>query len=143
METEHIIYPESDDENRTTSPPTPDRRAPPQPESRQQARLLERLRTEHGAAFDVYLEHIWNGIESIVDMEADFNSLHWASFEKVEQFVDDFIDSLGWADARDHALREWAIPNDVLVFDRHAFFDHIRNDFEFHERDGETHVFVK
>lgn len=143
METEHIFYPAGDDENRTTSPSTPDRRAPPQPQSRHEARLLAHLRAEHGGAFDVYLQHVWNGIEQIADMEADFENLYWASYEKVEQFVDDFIDSLGWADARQQLLREQAIPDDVLVFDRHAFLDHLRSDFEFWEQGGETHVFVK
>jgi len=143
METEHISYPAGDDENRTTTPMTLERRAPPQPQTRREARLLEQLRRERGAAFDVYLEHVWNGIESISDMEADFENLHWASYEKVEQFVDDFIESLGWVEARDQILRDWAIPKDVLIFDRDAFLHHLRNDFEFYERGGETHVFVK
>lgn len=143
METEHIFYPHGDDENRTTSPSTPELRTPPQPQSRHEACLLERLRSEHGAAFDVYLQHVWNGTEQIADMEADFENLHWATYERDEQFVDDFIDSLGWVEARHHALREWAIPDDVFVFDRHALLDHMRNDFEFYEREGETHVFVK
>ena len=143
METEHIIYPPSDDENGTTPPPTPELRAPPQPQSRQEARLLNELRTERGAAFDIYLEHIWNGIEPITDMEADFENLHWASYEKLEHFVDDFIDSLGWAEARIQLLRDWAIPKGILVFDRHAFLDYIRGDFEFYEQGGEIHVFVK
>lgn len=143
METEHIFYPDTDDENRTTSLSTPELRAPPQPQSRHEARLVERLRSEHGTAFDVYLQHVWNGIEPIADMEADFENLHWASYARVEHFVDDFIDSLGWVEARNDALREWAIPDDVLIFDRHALLDHMRNDFEFYEQEGETHVFVK
>jgi hypothetical protein len=143
METEHISYPDSDDKNRTTSLFTPELRAPPQPQSRHEARLVERLRSEHGAAFDVYLQQIWNGIEPIDDMEADFENLHWASYARVEHFVDDFIESLGWAEARHQLLRDWAIPNGILVFDRHAFLDHLRSDFDFYEQGGETHVFVK
>ena len=67
METEHNIYPGADAENRTTSPTTPERRAPPEPTTRHEARELDRLRREHGTAFDVYLDHVWNGIEAICE----------------------------------------------------------------------------
>ena len=111
MKPEHNFYPPADAENRTTPPTTPERRAPPEPTTRHEARELDRLRREHGTAFDVYLDSVWNGIETISDMESDFTNLHWGSYERIDQFIDDFIESLGWADARDHALREWAIPN--------------------------------
>lgn len=143
MKPEHNFYPPADAENRTTPPTTPERRAPPEPTTRHEARELDRLRREHGTAFDVYLDSVWNGVETIRDMESDFTNLHWGSYERIEQFVDDFIESLGWADARDHALREWAIPNNILVFDRAAFLEHLLSDFEFHERGGEVHVFIK
>lgn len=142
MNSEHISYPAAGDENRTTPTTTPERRPPPSPQTRHEVRLLEQLRTEHGTAFQVYLDHVWNGIQPIAGMDADFDNLHWASYERPEHFVDDFIDSLGWADARDQLLRDWAIPKDVLVFDRAAFLQHLRSDFTFYERDGETHVFV-
>lgn len=75
-------------------------------------------------------------------MEADFSNLHGTSYERIEQFVDDFIESLGWANARDHAVRKWAIPNNILVFDRAAMLEELGGDFEFHERRGEVHVFI-
>lgn len=143
MKPEHIFYPGADAENGTTAAATPERAAPPEPATRQEAREFDRLRREHGSAFEVYLDSIWNGVASINRMEADFANLHWASYERIDQFIDDFLDSLGWADARDHALREWAIPHDILVFDRAAMFDRLSGDFEFHERGGEVHVFVK
>ncbi len=117
MKPEHNFYPPADAENGTTPPTTPERRAPPEPTTRQEARELDRLRREHGTAFDVYLDSVWN--------------------------IDDFIDSLGWADARDHAIREWAIPSSILIFDRAAMLEHLRGDFEFHERGGEVHVFIR
>lgn len=143
MKPEHNFYPPADAENRTTPPTTPERRAPPEPTTRHEARELDRLRREHGTAFDVYLDSVWNGIETISDMESDFTNLHWGSYERIDQFIDDFIDSLGWADARDHAIREWAIPSSILIFDRAAMLEHLRGDFEFHERGGEAHVFIR
>lgn len=143
MKTEHNSYPVPDDENRTTPPATPERRAPPQPRTRHEARILEQLSAEHGAAFDVYLEHVWNGTEAVPDLDADFQNLHWASYDRIEHFVDDFIESLGWTDARNHVLREWGIPTNVLVFDRRAILQDLQNEFEFHQQGGQTHVFVK
>ena len=61
----------------------------------------------------------------------------------IDAQVDDFIDSLGWADARDHAIHEWGIPNSILIFDRAAMLEHLRGDFEFHERGGEVYVFIR
>ena len=142
MESEHIHYPAADDKNRTAPSTAPERRPPPRPQSRAEARILEQLHAERGAAFQVYLDHVWNGIEPITEMEADFENLHWASYERPEQFVDDFFDNLGWAEARASLIREWAIPKDVLIFDRAAFLQHLRSDFTFYERNGETHVFV-
>lgn len=143
MKAEHNSYPGTDAENGTTPPTTPERRAPPEPTTRHEARELDRLRREHGTAFDVYLDSVWNGIETISDMESDFTNLHWGSYERIDQFIDDFIDSLGWADARDHAIREWAIPSSILIFDRAAMLEHLRGDFEFHERGGEVYVFIR
>ena len=80
MKPEHNFYPPADAENRTTPPTTPERRAPPEPTTRQEARELDRLRREHGTAFDVYLDHVWNGIETTSDMDADFTNLHWGSY---------------------------------------------------------------
>ncbi|MGR4009874.1 hypothetical protein [Leucobacter sp. 1207-22] len=67
----------------------------PQPRTRAEARELERLRLEYGAAFEVYLERIWNGVEPIPDMENDFTNLHWASYDRIEHFIDDQLDALG------------------------------------------------
>lgn len=142
METEHIFYPEGEHDNRTTPDVAPDKRPSPQPATRREARELDRLTHERGHAFDVYLDHIWNGIEPIMNMEADFENLYWASYEKLQTFADDFINNLGWADARTQLLHDLGVPKNILVFDRHAFLDHLRGEYEFHERGGETHVFI-
>lgn len=123
--------------------PARTRREPPEPATRAEARILEDLHEELGAAFDVYLEYIWNGQAAIVDMEADFHNLHWASYEHIEQFAEDFIDALGWNDARDELARTWAIPKNIITFDKQEFLTQLQRDFEFHTRGGQTHVFVK
>lgn len=114
-----------------------------QPTTRHEMLVLERLHDEHGVAFQVYLDHVWDGTTPIMNMETDFENVYWASYAHIEQFVDDFIESLGWAEARTQLLKDQAIPESVLVFNRKAFLETIRGDYEFYEQGGEIHVFVK
>ncbi|PPF44874.1 hypothetical protein C5B85_09045 [Pseudoclavibacter sp. AY1F1] len=111
------------------------------PKTRHEAREVERLSEQLGPAFDIYLEHVWRNT-AVVDMEADFENLYWASYDRTEHFVDDFIESLGWEDARKQLIQDWAIPANVLVFDRQAVLGNLDNDYEFIRRDGVTHVFI-
>lgn len=114
-----------------------------QPTTRHEMLTLDRLRTERGPAFDVYLEHVWDGATPITGMEADFENLYWASYPNIEQFVDEFIDSLGWADARTQLLQAQGIPENILTFNREAFLEHVRSDYDFYEGKEHIHVFVK
>lgn len=65
------------------------------------------------------------------------------SFERIDDFVDQFIESLGWEEARRETLSDVAIPDDVLVFDRGAFLRHISNQFTYIEREGQIHVYYR
>jgi hypothetical protein len=65
------------------------------------------------------------------------------SFERIEDFADQFIGNLGWEEARRKTLGDAAIPDDVLIFDREAFLRHISNQFEYIEREGQIHVYYR
>lgn len=130
-------------EHETRTPP-PGVEAPqsPTPATRHEQKLLDRLHTEHGDAFQIYLDHYWRGTP-IVGMEDDFRSLYWGSYDKAEQFADDLIDAFGWADARTELVRTWAIPSDVLTWNHAAFLTRLASDYDFRVEGGQTHVFIK
>lgn len=111
------------------------------PRTRQEAREVEHLSAKLGPAFDIYLEQVWQNT-AVPDLEADFENLYWASYDHTDHFVDDFIENLGWDEARKQLLQDWAIPENALVFDRQAILENLDNDYEFIRRDGVTHVFI-
>lgn len=140
MTTDHTPTPEGAHQP-TEAPTTREQKRLPIPETRREAHELQRLRDERGSAFDAYLGHVWTST-AIQDMEAEFENLYWASYDNLRHFADDFIESLGWNEARKQLLRDWTIPSDVLIWDHDAFIRNLSRDFEFIERDGVTHVFI-
>lgn len=112
------------------------------PATRRERKILERLHTERGAAFEVYLDCVWRGTP-IDEMEADFENLYWASYENVAQFAIDGIEAHDWKEPIDDAIRQHAIPRHLITWNTDAFIDMVRSDFEFHHRDGEVHVFIR
>lgn len=112
------------------------------PATRRERKILERLHTDYGAAFEVYLDHVWRGTP-ITDMEADFINLYWASYDTPEQFAADGIDAQGWRDAIEDVMHRFGIPQQFLRWDYHAAMRMLGTDFEFHERGGQLHAFIK
>ncbi len=148
MNPEQIMHPVSEHSNRATSFTTPDTEpeqiALPelQPASRREARELDRLRAERGLAFESYLLHVWNGTESILDMDTNFENLYYASYDKIEHFIEDGIDALGWASLVKEVIQQHAIPPKLLIWDYPAYLGMVQNDYQFIEQGGQIHVFI-
>jgi len=141
MHTHYSLDHERDHRDDTVERPH-EGRAVPEPTTRQEITELQRLRDDHGGAFEAYLRHIWEGCP-IEQMGDDFANTYWASHERLDQFADDMIDALGWRQARDRLIRDEAIPGNVLVFDRDAMLEQLIQDYEFIQVDGWIHGFVK
>lgn len=110
--------------------------------TRAEAFELTRLSAEYGTAFEVYLEHIWSGLEPIADMEDDFRSLYWGSYDRMEQFVDDQLDANDWLEPIQTMLRTHGMPRDTLRWIRAGFAETVEGGFEIVEKDGQIHVFI-
>lgn len=104
--------------------------------------MLERLLAEHGSAFQVYLDHVWRDT-AVTEMEADFQSLYWASYERVEHFVIDMADAQGWDVALTEFVRTWGIPPGGVAWDYSVLLDSMGDTYEFIPFEGEIHVFIK
>lgn len=110
--------------------------------TRAEAIELTRLSTEYGTAFEVYLEHIWSGLEPIADMEDDFRSLYWGSYDRMGQFIDDQLDANDWLEPIQTMLRAHDMPRDILRWIRTGFAETLKGGFEIVEKDGQIHVFI-
>lgn len=115
---------------------------PPEPTSRHERRILERLLVERGDAFQVYLDRVWRGT-AITDMEDEFENLYWASYERVEHFITDIADAQGWDSALEEFTRTWAIPAHSLTWNYSVLLEDLRGNYEFIAHGGQIHVFIK
>ena len=113
-----------------------------QPATRRERHVLDQLQAEHDTAIEVYLDHVWQDAP-IDGMEADFENLYWASYERIDHFIDDQIDAFGWDEALEDFTRSKDVPSTALVWDRAAILQFLSRDYDFYERDGLVHVFVK
>lgn len=128
--------------NQTNNPEAGQSRSRPIPHTRLEARILHDLQDAHGAAFAVYLDHVWHETP-ISAMEEDFRNVYWASYEQLDHFIDDTIDALGWTQALTEFLAAEGMTSDMLTWNRHAIFTHLADDYEFIEKDGLIHVFAR
>lgn len=76
-------------------------------------------------------------------MEAKFESLHWASYDRVEHFITDIADAQGWAGAVEDFTRTWAIPTGALTWNYAALLENLKDTYKFIPHGGEIHVFIK
>lgn len=114
----------------------------PTPATRHEARILQTLLAERGNAFQVYLDRIWRDT-AITDMSDEFGSLYWASYARVEEFVDDMADAQGWDSALEEFTRTWGIPKGGIGLNYGVLLASMQDTFEFIPFAGEIHVFIK
>ena len=129
-----------DHHNHETSEPTA--AEAPAPATRHEVRILQTLLAERGNAFQVYLDRIWRDA-AITDMEDEFENLYWASYARVEQFIDDIADAQGWDSALEEFARTWGIPRYGVTWNYSVLLDSLRETYEFIPLAGEIHVFIK
>lgn len=111
------------------------------PRTRHDRHDIDELYSEYGTAFEVYLERIWTPDVGMENLEQDFLNCYFASYEKLEHFLDDQLDAAGLLQPVKQALKGIELADEVLDWMRVGVQASFADEYNYIERDGMIHVF--
>lgn len=115
---------------------------PQAPEAPSEIHIQSHLESTHADALAAYLEHVRTS-ETLDYAEEEFNSLYRGSYARVEDFAEDYTESLGWNSALEYLAHVEGIPSRVIAWNTPALIQILHNEYQIIEYGDGIHVFYK
>lgn len=115
---------------------------PQAPEAPSEIHIQSHLESTHADALAAYLRHVRTS-ETLDYAEEEFNSLYRGSYARVEDFAEDYTESLGWSSALEYFTYAERIPSGLVAWSMPALLEVLRAEYQIIEYGGGIHVFYR